>query len=114
MTSGFSTIIYPARDLAQAKAFYAELLGIAPYVDQPYYVGFRVGGQEIGLDPQGHDKGMVGPLCYWAVDDIEAGLQRLLDAGAQVQQAIKDVGGGRRIAWVKDAEGNVTGLMQSG
>jgi predicted enzyme related to lactoylglutathione lyase len=56
---------------------------------------------------------MTGPVAYWDVDDIEESLQTLLDAGAQVQQAVKDVGGGKLIASVKDADGNILGLMQS-
>ena len=73
----------------------STLLGTEPYVDETYYVGFRVGDQEIDLDPYGHNNGMTGPVGYWEVDDIEESLQLLLDAGAQVQQEIKDVGGGK-------------------
>jgi predicted enzyme related to lactoylglutathione lyase len=113
MTSGFRTVIYPVHDLARAKTLYSALLGEAPYVDEPYYVGFRVGDQEVGLDPHGHGKGLSGPIGYWNVDDIKASLKQLVDAGAEVQQAISDVGGGKLIATVKDPDGNVTGLMQS-
>ena len=88
-------------------------MGIEPYVDETYYVGFRVGDQEIGLDPNGHSKGMTGPVGYWHVNDIKKSLQSLLDAGAQIQQEVKDVGAGRLIASVKDADGNVIGLIQS-
>jgi hypothetical protein len=51
MNQGVKTVIYPVNDLARAKAFYRILLGVEPYADQPYYVGFRIGDQEIGLDP---------------------------------------------------------------
>ena len=89
------------------------LLGVEPYVDEAYYVGFRVGDQEIGLDPHGHRKGMTGPMGYWQVNDIQTSLRQLLEAGAQVQQEIQDVGGGKLIAWVKDADSNITGLVQA-
>jgi predicted enzyme related to lactoylglutathione lyase len=112
MASGFGPIIYPVRDLAAAKEFYTKLLGVAPYVDTPYYVGFRAGGTELGLDPHGHAQGLTGPVGYWQVDDIEASITLLTDAGAEVRQAPKDVGGGKLIASVADAEGNVTGLTQ--
>ena len=56
---------------------------------------------------------MTAPVGYWGVDDVKESLQLLLDAGAQVQQDVKDVGGGRLIASVRDADGNVTGLVQS-
>lgn len=113
MTSGIRTIIYPVKDLARAKTLYGKLLGVEPYADEAYYVGFRVGDQEIGLDPNGHSQGMTAPVGYCHVDDIKERLDLLLDAGAEVQQAIRDVGGGKLIASVKDADGNVTGLLQS-
>lgn len=112
MSQGIRLFVYPVKDLAQAKTLYRALLGVEPYVDGPYYVGFRVGDQEIGLDPHGYNKGMTGPIGYWQVNDIHQSLQLLLDAGAQVQQEVRDVGGGMLIAWVKDADGNITGLRQ--
>jgi predicted enzyme related to lactoylglutathione lyase len=112
MKQAIGLVVYPVKDLDQAKALYGKLLGVAPYADSPYYVGFRVDGQEIGLDPNGHQAGMTGPIAYWTVSDIKASVQTILDAGGQEQQAIKDVGGGKLIAWVKDANGNVIGLVQ--
>lgn len=112
MNQGIKTTIYPVKDLAQAKALYQTLLGVEPYMDQPYYVGFSAGGQDIGLDPNGYSKGMTGPVNYYQVDDIGKSLQALLDAGAQPLQEVKDVGGGKQIAAVKDADGNVVGLIQ--
>jgi predicted enzyme related to lactoylglutathione lyase len=112
MTSGLTTVIYPVKDVAQATELYRTLLGVDPYVEQPYYVGFRVGDQEIGLDPNGHQQGLTGPVGYLPVADIEQRLKELTDAGATVQQPPRDVGGGRLIATVRDADGNVTGLMQ--
>lgn len=112
MSQGISLFVYPVKDIAQAKAFYSKLLGVEPYVDSAYYVGFRVGEQEIGLDPNGYNKGMTGPIGYWQVNNIQESLQLLVDAGAQVQQEVQDVGGGMLIAWVKDADGNTTGLRQ--
>jgi predicted enzyme related to lactoylglutathione lyase len=113
MTKPLSTIIYPVKDLGGAKALYGTLLGVQPYVDQPYYVGFRLGDFELGLDPNGHAQGVTAPIGYWEVEDIKQSVEQLLDAGAEVQSEIRDVGGGRLIATVRDADGNVTGLMQS-
>jgi predicted enzyme related to lactoylglutathione lyase len=112
MLQGIGTIIYPVKDIAQAKMLYRTLLGVEPYMDEAYYVGFMVGGQDIGLDPHGHRKGMTGPIGYYYVSDIQKSLQLLLDAGAQIQQAVQDVGGGKLIASVKDADGNSIGLLQ--
>ena len=113
MNQGIRLFLYPVKNIARAKTLYSTLLGIEPYHDESYYVGFRVGDLEIGLDPNGHSKGMTGPVGYWHVNDIKKTLQLLLDAGAQAQQEVKDVGGGKLVASVKDADGNVTGLIQS-
>jgi predicted enzyme related to lactoylglutathione lyase len=113
MNQGIRVFIYPVKDIAGAKTLYSQLLGVEPYVDEAYYVGFRVGDQEIGLDPNGHNQGMTGPVGYWEVNDISKSLQSLLDAGAQIQQEVKDVGGGKLIASVKDADSNIIGLVQS-
>ena len=113
MTEGVKTIIYPVKDLAKAKSLYSALLGVEPYMDEPYYVGFNVEGQDVGLDPNSHSKGMTGPVGYWHVDDIKENLKVLLDAGAEAHQEVKDVGGGKLIASVKDADRNGIGLFQS-
>jgi predicted enzyme related to lactoylglutathione lyase len=112
MNKGIELFVYPVKNIAQAKVLYSKLLGVEPYADQAYYVGYKVGDQEIGLDPNGHKQGMTGPVGYYHVTDIKKSLQLLLDAGAQAQQAITDVGGGKLIASVKDADGNVIALMQ--
>jgi predicted enzyme related to lactoylglutathione lyase len=113
MTEGVKTIIYPVKDLAKAKTLYSKLLGVQPYMDEAYYIGFNIEGQDVGLDPNGHRQGMTGPVGYWHVEDIKESLKALLDAGAEAHQEVKDVGGGKLIASVKDADGNVIGLIQS-
>ena len=106
-------VVYPVKDVAKATAFYKTLLGMDPYISSPYYVGFRVGSQEIGLDPNGHKSGLTGPIAYRQVDDIRKSLSALTAAGAQTQQDVRDVGRGLLIAWVKDADGNISGLRQN-
>ena len=113
MKQGIEVIVYPVSNLPQAKTLYRTFLGVDPYVDQPYYVGFRIGNQEIGLDPNGHSKGITGPIIYVLVADIQSSLKQLLEAGAQPLQAVQDVGGGKLIASVKDADGNNIGLIQN-
>lgn len=111
MTEGIKTIIYPYTDFATARTLYGELLGVEPNMDEAYYVNVK--GHDIGRDTNGHDRGITGPLACWHVDDIERSLKALFDAGAEAQQKVRDVGGGKLIASVKDADGNVIGLMQS-
>lgn len=111
MNHGVKTIICPVSDVERAKKLYSALLGVEPYADSSYYVGYRVGDQEVGLDPRGH-RG-AGAVPYYEVDDVESSFRELLDAGAETLEEVNDVGGGKLIASVKDADGNAIGLMQN-
>jgi predicted enzyme related to lactoylglutathione lyase len=111
MSHSIKTIIIPVRDLGTARALYGTALGVEPYVDEPYYVGYRVGDQEIGLDPNGHSHGMTGPVAYCHVADVTATLRQAADAGWRTRQDVKDVGGGQLAAIVEDPDGNVLGLL---
>jgi predicted enzyme related to lactoylglutathione lyase len=110
MNKGIKTIIYPVKDVTQAKTLFRKLLEVEPYADQPYYIGFKIGDQDIGLVPNGHNAGMT---AFYHVDDIKNSLQILVDAGAEIIQDIKNVGGGRLIASVKDKDSNIIGLIQN-
>ncbi|AVV46367.1 glyoxalase [Streptomyces sp. ID05-04B] len=112
MAAGLQTIIYPVKDVDRAKALFTALLGVEPFADEPYYVGYKAAGQDIGLNPNGHAQGLTGPVPYWHVTDIRDRLAALLAAGAEVLQDVHDVGNGRLIASVKDADGNLVGLLQ--
>ena len=111
-TEGIKTVLHPVTDLAAAKAVYEALLGIPPQTDGPYYVGFDVAGQHIGLVPAGGPQGMTSPVAYWHVPDIEAKLAEVTAAGAAVKESPHDVGGGRLVATFTDPDGNVLGLIQ--
>jgi len=112
---GLRTAIYHAPDLDKAKAWYSKILGITPYFDQPFYVGFNVGGYELGLDPDPASKseGAGGVTVYWGVADAEAALQRLLSLGATERTAVQEVGEGIRVATVLDPFGNVFGVIEN-
>ena len=111
-TDGIKTVLHPVADLAAAKRVYTALLGQEPQVDEAYYVGYDVAGQHIGLVPAGGPQGMTSPVAYWQVSDIEAKLAEVTAAGGTVQEPARDVGGGRIVATVTDADGNVLGLAQ--
>ncbi len=111
-TQGIKTVLHPVSDLAAAKAVYTALLGIPPQHDADYYVGFETEGQHIGLVPGGAAQGMTSPVAYWHVPDIEAKLAEVTAAGATLNEAPRDVGGGRLVASVTDPDGNVLGLLQ--
>ena len=99
-------VVFPAKDVDATKKLFTTLLGTEPYADQPYYVGFRAGDIEFGLDPNATD----GPICYWEVEDIDATVQSLEAAGGEIREAPHEVGGGKSVATVKDTNGNIIGL----
>ena len=111
-TEGIKTVLHPVSDVEKAKAVYTALLGVAPSTDDPYYVGFDVAGQHIGLVPGGGPGHMTSPVAYWHVPDIEAKLAQVTAAGASLNEPARDVGGGRLVATVTDPDGNVLGLLQ--
>jgi lactoylglutathione lyase len=102
-------IVMPVSNADVAKAVYRALLGVDPYVDSEYYIGFKAGAGEIGLDPHGAG----GPLPYWDVDSIDETIAALTAAGATVTKAPQEVGGGLTIAVLTDTDGNQIGLRQS-
>ncbi|CAG0950084.1 lactoylglutathione lyase [Anaerolineae bacterium] len=109
MNKGIKTVIYPVKDMARAKAQFRTLLGVEPYSDALYYVGFKVGDQDIGLVPNSPEPGLT---AFYHVGDIKQSLQSLQDAGSQILREITNVGGGRLVASVRDADGNIIGLVQ--
>ena len=111
-TEGIKTVLHPVSDLEAAKAVYTALLGVPPTSDSPYYVGYEVEGQQIGLVPGAGSQGMSGPVAYWHVKDIEAKLAEVTAAGASVKDSPRDVGGGRLVATFSDPDGNVLGVLQ--
>jgi len=114
MLQGLRTVIYPAPDLDRTKAWYARVLGLSPYFDEPFYVGFHVGGFELGLLPEpAPAQAPGGVLAYWGVDDVGAAYTRLLALGARTHEAPKDVGDGITVATVIDPFGNILGLIRN-
>ncbi|MEJ0084315.1 MAG: VOC family protein [Pseudomonadota bacterium] len=110
MLLGLRTGIYRTPDIAAGKLWYMKFLGFPPYFDQPFYVGFNVGGYELGLSP---DAAQSSVGCYWGVKDIVAAHARLLELGAEPCTDIQDVGEGIRVADVLDPFGNVLGIIEN-
>ena len=114
MIQGLRTVVYKVPDLERAKAWYARVLGIEPYFAEPFYVGFQVGGFELGLDPDMRGvKAGGGVIPYWGVADAAAAYDRLLELGAAAGSPPQDVGGGIRVASVSDPFGNVLGIIEN-
>jgi predicted enzyme related to lactoylglutathione lyase len=112
MILGLRTCIYPAPELARAKAWYADAFGVAPYFDEPFYVGFRIGGFELGLVPDA-TPGRDGAQALWGVTDIDETVAHLVTLGATLIDAVTEVGEGIRVAAVGDPFGNRIGLIQN-
>jgi catechol 2,3-dioxygenase-like lactoylglutathione lyase family enzyme len=112
MIQGLRTAIYPAPDLAAGRDWYRRVLGQDPYFDEPFYVGFAVGGFELGLVPDG-EPGAAGVQVYWGVADAAAEMERLIALGAAEHEAVKDVGGGIRVGAVRDPFGSVLGIIEN-
>jgi predicted enzyme related to lactoylglutathione lyase len=103
-------IVYPTKDVEKAKKLFTSLLGTEPYVDEPYYVGYRTEGHEIGLDPHGSSN---GPIAYWDTEDIAAKVAELAGVGWHVTSDARNVGGGMLVAQLSDGNGSTIGLRQS-
>jgi predicted enzyme related to lactoylglutathione lyase len=111
---GIKIVLHPVSDVDAAKTVYAALLGIEPQADSPYYVGFDVGGQHIGLVPGGGPQAMSSPVAFWEVADMDGKIEEMVAAGAVVHEAPHEVGGGRVVATLTDPDGNVLGLVHDG
>ena len=114
MLLGLRTVIYAAPELDRAKAWYSALLGSAPYFDERFYVGFNVGGYELGLDPNAVTApGPGGAIAYWGVTNLDAAMTHALAAGAILVTPAQDVGGEIRVATIADPAGNHIGLIEN-
>jgi predicted enzyme related to lactoylglutathione lyase len=111
MLLGLRSVIHPSPDLAAAKSWYSAVLAQAPYFDEPFYVGFNIGGYELGLDPNGDVA--LGPIAYWGVDNADAAYAKLMASGATEHAKVHDVGDGIRMATVRDVDGNILGIIEN-
>lgn len=107
----FCVNVHPEQ-LDAAKAWYTRFAGTGPYFDQPFYVGFSVGGFELGIQPDGAP-GPGGTVAYWGTADIASEVERVAALGATVVQPVQDVGGEIKVAVVADPFGNHVGLIQN-
>lgn len=114
MLQGLRTVVYMVNDLQAAKKWYSEVFGIQPYFDEVFYVGFNVGGYELGLHPADASiKTGDSAVSYWGVADIEASMKALLDKGVKLHQQVEEVGGDIKVASVFDPFGNIVGLIEN-
>ena len=115
MLLGLRTVIYKAPDPARAKEWYRKVFDLEPYFDEPYYVGFNVGGFELGLDPdaEGEAPGPGGTVAYWGVASLFRTLRHVQANGVEIVSPLRDVGGGVLVATIRDPFGNLLGLIEN-
>jgi len=111
MLLGLRTSIHPAPDLAAAKAWFTDLLGFPPYFDEPFYVGFDVGGYELGLHPAADPAD--GTQTFWGVEDAGAAYADLLARGATEHAPVAEVGEGIKVATVREPNGTLLGIIEN-
>lgn len=110
---GLRTTIYKVGDINKAKEWYANAFATQPYFDEPFYVGFSIGGFELGLQPEDNptiDK-VESVVSYWGVDNIVDTYNKLISLGATENEPPYNVGDDLMTATVKDPFGNVIGLI---
>lgn len=112
MLKGLRTATFKVTDIATARDWYSKVLEYPPYFDQPFYVGFNVGGFELGLVPEGK-AGPGGTVAYWGVVDAAKAMDRLVSLGAVIQDPLQHVGEGIRLGTVTDPFGNTLGIMEN-
>jgi len=112
---GLRTNIQKVGNLAEAKAWYTRVFGVEPYFDEPFYVGFNVGGFELGLDPDTSEQqpGPGGSVTYWGVGSMTDTITTLRKEGVTIRSEPRDVGGGIVVAAIEDPFGNVIGLIEN-
>lgn len=110
---GLRTCAYKVSDLQKAKKWYAKAFEATPYFDELFYVGFNIGGYELGLLPEekASSEKADSVLTYWGVLDIEIQYQRMLALGATPHETPTNVGGELMVATVKDPWNNIIGLI---
>lgn len=110
---GLRTTIYKVQDINQAKEWYSKVFETEPYFDQPFYVGFNIGGYELGLRPSEQliDEKSESVATYWGVEQIDNAYKNFLEFGAIENEKPHNVGGEIVVATLKDPWGNLIGLI---
>lgn len=113
MFTGIKSVIYPSANLEADKKFWEVVTGAPAYFDEAYYVGFKVGEIELGLDPNAAKEGLPYPVAYWHVNGVVEAAKQLAASGAAVNTEARDVGGGMMMATFKDPSGNIFGIIDN-
>ena len=109
---GLRTTIYKVQNLSKAKEWYSRAFLTKPYFDETFYVGFNIGGYELGLLPdENPGTKSANVITYWGVDNIQDEYDRLIKLGATEYELPQNVGGEIIVAAVKDPWDNIVGII---
>ncbi len=110
---GLRTAIYKVGDIVKATEWYTQAFGKAPYFNEPFYVGFNIGGYELGLQPEENptNEKPESVMALWGVNKIHEEYEHLISLGATSHEKPTNVGGALMVASVKDPWGNIIGLI---
>jgi predicted enzyme related to lactoylglutathione lyase len=111
MFTGLKSVVYPSADLEANTKFWETMTGVKPYFAESYYVGFKVGEIELGLDPNAAKEGLTYPVSYWHVKEVKAAVSEIVAGSATINGEPRDVGGGMMMATFKDPSGNIFGII---
>ena len=113
----------PATDVARARKFYEERVGLVPREETGGGVVYECGDRSwIFLYPSAGAGTSKASQAFWEVDDLEAEVSELRARGVVFEEydmpGIKTVNGivtagGAKAAWFKDSEGNILAVIQT-
>jgi len=115
-------VYLPASNVARARKFYEEVLGLTPKQDYAGGVVYECGGAEAFLYPTPNAGTSKASQAYWQVEDVEAEVADLKARGVQFEEydmpgmPMKNsivTAGGAKTAWFKDTEGNILAVSQT-
>jgi catechol 2,3-dioxygenase-like lactoylglutathione lyase family enzyme len=112
----------PVADVARARKFYEERIGLKPKEEYAGGVIYECGkGSWVFLYRSPGAGTSKASTAFWAVDDVAAEVAELKARGVTFEEydmpGLKTVdsiatGGGAKTAWFKDSEGNILAISQ--
>jgi predicted enzyme related to lactoylglutathione lyase len=111
----------PVSDVARARKFYEQTVGLTPKEEFAGGVIYECGGAEVFMYPTSNAGTSKASQAFWEVDDVEAEVAELKARGVvfeeydmpglRTRNAIA-AGGGAKTAWFRDSEGNILAISQ--
>ena len=109
----------PVSDVARARKFYEEIIGLRPKLEYAGGVVYECGGSEVFMYPTPNAGTSKASQAFWQVADVEAEVADLKSRGVKFEEynmpGMKNsiaTGGGAKTAWFKDTEGNILAISQ--